>query len=373
MGLKDTKAIPLKNTAASVNALVVMDLGGGRMAGALSRLSLTSLAQTTEESATIAFNQTVGADMKKALREVTRFHGIRQQGWPRGQKRELSFADKYSPKDGPSAAVACGLLLESALRGVAIRPEFAMTGDMNADGSVQPIGGVAAKLRGATKGGCTIAAIPAQNYTEAADLALTDGPGPFLGIQVFTIARFDDAVRLAVSGDIQLQAVLDSFSIIAAKIKATPAALRQPETVSALRNLAKTAPDHISVRLLLAMAEGKLPATLSPAGSLQAVELAVTDALEGTSQEVLAKSNLDRGKVSAARSRLQQLRTKLDKRTLPLTDAWVAWCQSVERLTGITGTIEERQIKEHKITIARIQAEEEKLRSNSDFREDLGQ
>jgi Lon protease (S16) C-terminal proteolytic domain len=371
MGLADTKAIPLKNPSDSINALVVMDLGGGRTAGALSKLSLTSLALTTQDPASLSFNQPVGADMKKALREVTRFHGIRQQGWPRGQKMELSFADKYSPKDGPSAAVACGLLLESALRGVALRPEFAVTGDMNADGSVQPIGGVAAKLRGATKGGCTIAAIPEKNFTEAADLALTDGAAPFLGIQVFTVTHFDDAVKLAVAGDAQLQAVMDSFSVIAGKIKTRPATLRQPDILSALRSLAKESPNHASIRLLLAMAEDKLPAALSPSGSLNAIELAITDALEGTSQELLAKSNLDRGKVSAARGKLQQLRGKLDKRTHPLADAWVTWCQSVERLTATAGKIDNNLAGEHKAAVQRIHAEEEKLRANADFREDL--
>jgi hypothetical protein len=371
MGLDDTTAIPVKNPAVSVNALVVMDLGGGRTAGALSKLSLTSLALTKDDAATIAFNQPVGADMKKALREVTRFHAIRQQGWPRGQKMELSFADKYSPKDGPSAAVACALLLESALRGVALQPDFAVTGDMNADGSVQPIGGVAGKLRGATKGGCKVAAIPEKNSVEATDLALTDGAAPFLGIQVFSISHFDDAVKLAVRDDATLRVLCESFAAIAAKIRAAPSTLRQAETIAGLRNLVRQAPAHLSARLLLAIAEDKLPAALSPPGSLNAIELAITDALEGTSQELLAKSNLDRGKVSAARGKLQQLRGKLDKRTHPLADAWVAWCQSVERITAASGKVNEQAVKEHNATVKRITAEEEKLRANADFREDL--
>lgn len=371
MGLDETPAIPLKSPTASVNSLVVMDLGGGRTAGALSKLSLTALALTTQDAATIAFNQPVGDDMKKALREVTRFHGIRQQGWPRGQRMELSFADKYSPKDGPSAAVACALLLESAIRGVPLQPDFAVTGDMNADGSVQPIGGVAGKLRGATKGGCRYAAIPAGNIASATDLALTDGAAPFLALQVFTISSFDDAAKLALLQDAALKAVIDSYQVIATKIKAAPASLRHPDTVTALRNLAKTAPHHLSARLLLALAEDKLPAALSPAGSLHAIELAITDALEGTSAELLAKSNLDRGKTAAARGKLQQLRPKLDKRTHPLADAWITWCQSVERLTATAGSLDDSLVNAHKTAVKRLQAEEEKLRTNADFREDL--
>ena len=72
----------------------------------------------------------------------------------------------------------------------------------------------------------------------------------------------------------------------------------------------------------------------------------------------------------AARSRLQQLRSKLDKRTIPLADAWTTWCQSVERLTA-AGKVDEKAAKEHNATVARINAEETKLRANADFREDL--
>jgi hypothetical protein len=209
------------------------------------------------------------------------------------------------------------------------------------------------------------------NLTAAADLALTDGAAPFLGIQVFTISHFDDAMKLAVSGDARLQAVMDSFSVIAGKIKVRPATLRSPDTVSALRSLAKEAPNHASIRLLLAMAEDKLPDALSPSGSLNAIELAITDALEGTSQELLAKSNLDRGKVSAALGKLQQLRGKLDKRTHPLTDAWVIWCQNVERITAIAGKLDDKLAAEHNAAVKGIQEEEKKLRANADFREDL--
>jgi hypothetical protein len=374
MGLKDTKSIPVKKPATSVNALLVMELDGGRMAGASSKLSLTSLALTNEEPATLSFNQPVGADMKKALREVARFHAIRQGGWPRGQKMELSFADKYSPKDGPSAAVACALLLESALRGITLQPDFAVTGDMNADGSVQPIGGVAAKLRGATKGGCTCIAIPDKNAVQAADLALTDGAAPFLGIQVFSILSFDDAAKLAAREDPQLRAIMDSFAAITKKVKADATALRQTDTVNALRELARQAPSHLSARFLLALAENKLPATLSPGGSVTAINLAITDALESTSRELLAKSTLDRGKVSGARSRLQQLRTKLDKSTLPLTDAWIAWSSAIDRLSAASaggGKVEAKLVNDLKSASARIQAEESRLSADADFKEDL--
>ena len=49
-------------------------------------------------------------------------------------------------------------------------PKFAVTGDLNSDLSVQPIGGVTAKIRGATKAKCNIVAVPYANAKGLADL-----------------------------------------------------------------------------------------------------------------------------------------------------------------------------------------------------------
>ena len=67
--------------------------------------------------ATLTFNQDTGPMMEKALQEVREFHAIRHGRWPENYKIEVSFADKYTPKDGPSAAVACALLVEGLYTG----------------------------------------------------------------------------------------------------------------------------------------------------------------------------------------------------------------------------------------------------------------
>ena len=58
-------------------------------------------------------------------------------------------------------------------------------------------------------------------------------------------------------------------------------------------------------------------------------------------------------------------------RTHLLADAWVAWCQSVERITAAGGKVDEKTAKEHNTPLRRINAEEDKLRASADFREDL--
>ena len=63
--------------------------------------------------------------------------------------------------DGPSAGavLTCGVL--AAARGDKIRPDAAMTGTINPDGSIGPVGGIAHKIDGAASEGMKLLLIPA--------------------------------------------------------------------------------------------------------------------------------------------------------------------------------------------------------------------
>ena len=61
-------------------------------------------------------------------------------------------------EDGKSSKTATG-----KKKIAEIDSEFACTGDISADGNVQKIGGVGAKVRGAARKGCELVAIPVGN------------------------------------------------------------------------------------------------------------------------------------------------------------------------------------------------------------------
>lgn len=205
-------AAAFKSQLTQVNGLLIVQLSSGKTAGQSSRMSLSALPSSGQSPSTVRFNQSVGQDMQKALNEVSRFSQLRHKGWPAGHAIEIGFDDKYVPKDGPSAAVACALLIEAALTGKEWDPAFAVTGDMNADGSVQPIGGVQAKIRGATQGACKIAGVPYKNEKDVADLLVLEGPKPLVGITIFGLRTFEDALLLAsVERPQALQAALTDF------------------------------------------------------------------------------------------------------------------------------------------------------------------
>ena len=109
--------ITFKSRIVGVNGLLISQLSSGEEAGQVTKMSLTALPSLGESPSTLKFNQKVGPDMEKALHEVSKFAQLRHGGLPAGHAVELGFADKYISKDGPSAAVACALLLEGAITG----------------------------------------------------------------------------------------------------------------------------------------------------------------------------------------------------------------------------------------------------------------
>jgi predicted ATP-dependent protease len=70
------------------------------------------------------------------------------QDFPLSLSASLSFEQSYSAIEGDSASAAELLALISALSGVPLRQDLAVTGSVNQFGEIQPIGGVTEKTEG---------------------------------------------------------------------------------------------------------------------------------------------------------------------------------------------------------------------------------
>ncbi len=74
------------------------------------------------------------------------------------------------PKDGPSAGVTVCTAIVSALTGVSVRRDVAMTGEISIRGRVLPIGGLKEKTMAALRHGIRTVIIPADNERDLAEI-----------------------------------------------------------------------------------------------------------------------------------------------------------------------------------------------------------
>ena len=98
-----------------------------------------------------------------------------------------------TPKDGPSAGVAMATSIISAITGIAIRRDVAMTGEITLRGRVLPIGGLKEKLLAAQRGGLKTVLIPKENEKDLADI-----PDNVKGaLEIVPVAMVDEALSAA--------------------------------------------------------------------------------------------------------------------------------------------------------------------------------
>ena len=86
------------------------------------------------------------------------------------QDFHIHVPEGATPKDGPSAGVAMCTALVSALTGIPVRSNVAMTGEITLRGEVLPIGGLKEKLLAALRGGIKTVLIPSENERELVEI-----------------------------------------------------------------------------------------------------------------------------------------------------------------------------------------------------------
>ena len=111
------------------------------------------------------------------------------------EKRDIHVhvPEGATPKDGPSAGVGMITSIVSALTGVAVRKEVAMTGEISLRGRVMPIGGLKEKLLAALRGGLKTVLIPKENERDLPEIP----DNVKKGLQIIPVSTVDEVLALA--------------------------------------------------------------------------------------------------------------------------------------------------------------------------------
>ena len=98
----------------------------------------------------------------------------RQYGIPldfyQKQDVHIHVPEGATPKDGPSAGIGMCTAVLSAISGIPVRSDLAMTGEITLRGEVLPVGGLKEKLLAAHRGGVKFVLIPYENEKDLSEI-----------------------------------------------------------------------------------------------------------------------------------------------------------------------------------------------------------
>ena len=111
------------------------------------------------------------------------------------EKRDIHIhvPDGATPKDGPSAGAAMTTAFVSALTGIPVRGDVAMTGEITLRGEVTGIGGLKEKLLAALRGGIKTVLIPEENAKDLQEIP----DNVKNGLEIIPVKWIDQVLKVA--------------------------------------------------------------------------------------------------------------------------------------------------------------------------------
>lgn len=104
----------------------------------------------------------------------------------------IQFIGTYMGVEGDSASVSVATAVVSAIEGIPVRQDIAMTGSLSVRGDVLPVGGVTYKIEAAAKAGIKTVLIPRMNM---GDVLIEERFKPL--VTIIPIDTIDDVLKLA--------------------------------------------------------------------------------------------------------------------------------------------------------------------------------
>ena len=136
------------------------------------------------------------------------------------EKRDIHIhvPDGATPKDGPSAGAAMATAFVSALTGIPVRGDVAMTGEITLRGEVTAIGGLKEKLLAALRGGIKTVLIPQDNAKDLQEIP----DNVKAGLEIVPVKWIDQVLQVALERQ-PIPLTDEEVAVIAAATAAAPA------------------------------------------------------------------------------------------------------------------------------------------------------
>jgi len=153
---------------------------------------------------------------RTVVRSRSRILGIKDEMF---EKRDIHIhvPDGATPKDGPSAGAAMTTAFVSALTGIPVRGDEAMTGEITLRGEVTGIGGLKEKLLAALRGGIKTVLIPEENAKDLQEIP----DNVKSGLEIVPVKWIDQVLQLSLER--QPVPLTDEEAAVAAAVVAAPA------------------------------------------------------------------------------------------------------------------------------------------------------
>jgi ATP-dependent Lon protease len=147
----------------------------------------------------------LGDVMQESIQAAMTVVRSRAEGWGIDpefyQKKDIHIhvPEGATPKDGPSAGVGMCTAMVSALTGIAVKSDVAMTGEITLRGEVLPIGGLKEKLLAALRAGVKQVLIPHDNEKDLADMPET----VLNGLDIVPVRWVDEVMEAALAAPLK--------------------------------------------------------------------------------------------------------------------------------------------------------------------------